>query len=376
MPALDGLRGVAILMVVFTHVASGWFAARSIFPATDADLPNFNIPDWVSRIGAFAQHGVTLFFVVSAFTLTLRCAGRERGGAGFWLDYAIRRVARVGPAYWIAGIAYALLAGFTARFWAPDGIGVADIAVAALFGTSWQGGAAMAVVPGGWSVSCEVSFYVALPFALRLIENRLWRAILLTAAATLLVQIAADIANGRGGWDFTRHYINPLAQAPVFLFGITAALVARQMELPPLRWLACLLLAFAVFALPFSQISSWGVLPHLPFAATAALVVLLAARHPPALLSGHAIRRLGEVSYSIYLIHFGLLAPSLTIAAAVFPAYGWPTLALHMALTTTATFILANLSYRWIEQPGICWAARLPKLFQGRRGPALVKPSP
>ena len=228
MPALDGLRGGAILMVVLTHCGGGWQAADSITQDTLSWPQTFHLPDWLGAIAGEAVHGVTLFFVVSAFTLTVRMSS-DRGGLP---AYALRRVARVGPGYWLAGIAYTLLAGLAPRLWAPDGVAPHDLAIAALFGSAWQGGAAMAVVPGGWSVSCEVAVYVALPVLLWLIAGRLWRATLLTAGAALVVQLVARHLMWHGGWQFTPQYVHPGSQAPVFLVGILAAMVAQRFRLP------------------------------------------------------------------------------------------------------------------------------------------------
>lgn len=154
----------------------------------------FTLPAWLAMIAGQAVHGVTLFFVVSAFTLTLSMAKR-----GDLRAYAIRRIARVGPGYWLAGIAYTVVAGLVPRLWASHGVAPSDLAVAAGFGSAWQGGASMAVMPGGWSVSCEVAFYAVLPLLLWIIQGQLWRALALTAAAGLAVQAAAHHAMAHGG---------------------------------------------------------------------------------------------------------------------------------------------------------------------------------
>ena len=362
MPALDGLRGVAILMVVLTHAVGGWLAAWSIVKDTQTWPATFSLPGWLSSIAGHGVHGVTLFFVVSAFTLTLSMA---RGGD--LRRYALRRMARVGPGYWLAGIGYTLAAGLAPRLWAPEGVTPPDLALAAMFGSAWQGGASMAVVPGGWSVSCEVAFYIALPVALWLIQGRVWRAMLLTLAAGVVVQLASRYAGTHGGWHYVPQYIHPGVQAPVFLLGILAALTVQRSRLPAVPGLAIGLLALAVLALPFSPIRDWHILPHLQFAALVAAVVALAASHPPRLLAHDAIRRIGEVSYSMYLLHFALLAPSLTMAEWLAPGDDWRTFALHFGLTGAGSFVLACATYRWIEQPCIQWMGR-----RLRPAPALV----
>lgn len=363
LPALDGLRGVAILMVVLTHAFGGWQGAQAIMQDTLAWPATFHLPQWLSDIAGRAHHGVTLFFVVSAFTLTLSMS--KGGSLG---TFAVRRIARVGPGYWLAGIAYTLAAGLAPRLWAPDGVEPSDLAVAALFGSAWQGGASMAVVPGGWSVACEVAFYAALPLTLWLIGGQLWRAVLLSVASAVAVQLVARHAMLHGVWQYVPQYVHPLTQAPVFLFGITAALLAQRVRLPRVPGLAVTLLALAVVALPLPSVF-WTVLRHLPFAALVAACVALSAQHPPWLLANAAMRRIGEVSYSLYLIHFALLAPCLAAAQWLAPDNGWPTLALHFALTAACSFGLACLTYRWVEQPCIRGAARLLRAHREGRAP-------
>ncbi|RYF24005.1 MAG: acyltransferase [Oxalobacteraceae bacterium] len=358
LPALDGLRGVAILMVVLTHAAGGWQAARSLTQNTVAWPATFNVPGWLFVIAGYSVHGVTLFFVISAFTLTLSMANRHD-----LARYALRRLARVGPGYWLAGICYTLAAGLAPRLFAPNGVTLSDLAVAATFGSAWQGGASLAVVPGGWSVSCEVGFYVVLPLVLWLIRGSIWRGALLTLTSFVIVQLAFCYASAYDGWHYVPQYVYPGVQAPVFLCGITAALIMQRFRLPALPNLAVGLLAFAVLVVPFGPVDPRHLLPHLVFAATVAVVVALSAQHPPRLLANAALRHVGRVSYSMYLIHFALLTPSLTVAEWLTDNDDWRTLALHSTVTATCSFALACLTFRWIEQPSIGWAGRLMQRF-------------
>lgn len=168
MPALDGLRGVAILLVLLVHCGQGW--SGTIHGDGSAGLQGFTIPLWLQRITDGGGSGVQLFFVISAFTLTVQAYRGGRGGLG---RYAIRRIARVGPGFWLAALGYALLAGLGPRAWAPNGIDVGAFLRGTIFLSAWDGGASLAVVPGGWSVSCEITFYLALPLVLLIVDARI-----------------------------------------------------------------------------------------------------------------------------------------------------------------------------------------------------------
>src|SRR5664279_4066021 len=85
LPALDGLRGLAVLMVLLDHASD---AKLRIFPAAD-----------MNRAG---KYGVYLFFVLSAFLLThllLLRPPAELSRARIWLNYAVRRFFRIFPLY-------------------------------------------------------------------------------------------------------------------------------------------------------------------------------------------------------------------------------------------------------------------------------------
>jgi peptidoglycan/LPS O-acetylase OafA/YrhL len=352
MPALDGLRGVAILMVLMTHVAAGWPSAWSILPGEYEKTSSLVLPWWLGSITGAATQGVVLFFVVSAFTLTARSTYKP----GDLRNYAIRRIARVGPGYWVAGVAYTLIAGLEPRLWAPNGISPADLIIAAVFGSAWTGGASLAVVPGGWSVAVEVAFYIALPVLIRVINGRIWRAVALTGLALVIAQIRARHAMLDNTYTF-QFRASPIEQAPAFLCGVTAALISMQVRLPHLPGASVGLLVVAIVMLPLVPIPEWYLLPPLLFAVVVAGAVALAAVDPPALLANRIMRRIGEVSYSMYLVHFALLAGSLHLAEVIAPAFGAGTMFLHFCFTLTASFALAVVTYRYVEKPAIRWAA-------------------
>ena len=360
MPALDGLRGVAILLVILTHAGDGW--RRALMIVRDADwMAPLQLGHWLHLICERAAFGVDLFFVISAFTLTAGWKPQQT-----LVAYALKRVARIGPGYWLAGLAYTAGAGLGPRLLAPNGLSATDVGIAALFGSAWQGGAALAVVPGGWSVSCEAAFYVALPMLLWLIGGKFWRALALAALATLVAQVMARYALAHGGWGYQDSFYPP-GQAPVFLFGITAALLVQHVLPPRLPGAVAALLIMAVCILPIVPIRDWHIMPHLMFAAVVTPAVALAAVHPPTWLAYPAMRHIGKVSYSMYLVHFAVLAPSLVAAEWLAPSDDWRTLAIHFGLTAGCSFALACATYRWIEQPCIQWMSQ-----RLRGAPALV----
>jgi peptidoglycan/LPS O-acetylase OafA/YrhL len=80
-PALDGLRGMAALMVVVSHVSNS------------TDL-------WGNLLGnGGGQVGVMIFFVLSGYLIGALYLGQPFTLANVW-EYGVRRVARVVPAFY------------------------------------------------------------------------------------------------------------------------------------------------------------------------------------------------------------------------------------------------------------------------------------
>jgi peptidoglycan/LPS O-acetylase OafA/YrhL len=142
---IEGLRAVAALAVVATHVAliSGFTGGNPLGPLT-------------ARLNV----GVALFFVLSAYLLYgPRVDARLNGGRSPGLRrYATRRALRILPAYWAALIVLGLLlpgevlGAFGSNWWAYFGLLQVYSTQTIIFGLGVA-----------WSLSTEVAFYVVLP---------------------------------------------------------------------------------------------------------------------------------------------------------------------------------------------------------------------
>jgi peptidoglycan/LPS O-acetylase OafA/YrhL len=88
-------------------------------------------------------------------------------------------------------------------------------------------------------------------------------------------------------------------------------------------------------------------------------VVLLSALDPPAILVTPLLVRVGQVSYSMYLVHFALLRPSLLVAEWLAPGDDWQTLLIHLVVTVLSSFGVACVTHRFIERPPMRWIAAL-----------------
>ena len=322
-------------------------------------MGSFDLPSWFKAIIDGGLHGVTLFFVVSAFTLTRQFARR---GLTDLPGYALRRIFRLGPAFWVAALAYAIITGFSATP-GSSGFGITDYVYGLTF-AGWLGSPdAIWVVPGGWSVQTEFVFYISLPIIVWLARGHAWRAATMLVIAMVIAQVASRNAMLVGTW--IDMYMTPLIQLPVFLTGVTVALLPAPNIFSPGfhhigRLLSIGLLFTAVVGIPFSPLANWYFATHIQFSLLVGLAAFFAAWQPPDILKSKFLVAIGTVSYSMYLIHFALLWPMYHTVSWFLPGNGTSAFVVYFATTTALSFGMSLVSYRWIEQPPRRWiAARL-----------------
>jgi peptidoglycan/LPS O-acetylase OafA/YrhL len=317
-PALDGVRGLAIISVVGFH-AYGW-------PHSGTS-------------------GVDLFFVLSGFLITTLLLEEHAGRGRISLRaFYARRVRRLAPALVVMLIGVLVLTAakghalyglvcvaqggfyvgnFLAAFW-PHVLGDTNPARAL------------------WSLAEEEQFYlvwpIALIFALRraslgAIERVVWLLIVAVAGLTVYKFLA--------GAPWTRTYYGPDTRSFDLLVGVGAALAVRKTPAELVeRWLAPVgLLGFAAAAAYFNGGARY-VESMVPVGFASLLLVIGVVAHPQTLtarlLSVRPLVYVGKISYSLYLLH-GLIL--------------WTFDFKHQPLAIAISVALASLSYRYVERP-------------------------
>jgi len=152
---INNLRALAILLVIFHH-AGELFTDASVF----------------RLFSQWGKCGVQLFFVMSAFTLCYTGSNltlQPKYLAGFY----IKRLFRIVPMYYLAIVGYYYLTYLTNHsvVWHLEdlaGYTKSNILLNILFLHGFSPAANNSVVPGGWSIGCEMLFYILFPFILSL----------------------------------------------------------------------------------------------------------------------------------------------------------------------------------------------------------------
>lgn len=178
-PSLDGLRGLAILMVLVFHYA-GSASKRPHNPFTGV------IADFIS----FGWTGVDLFFVLSGFLITgILYDARKK--PGYYRDFYVRRALRIFPAFYLLMAIYLGLTPFLHLHWK---VGHLFFLVylgypAALIWQDLQVISPFVAVVHLWSLCAEEQFYLVWPWLIAKAWNKrviLWMCAALSGCAILL----------------------------------------------------------------------------------------------------------------------------------------------------------------------------------------------
>ena len=330
--ALDGLRGLAVVLVVADHAGFLREPAGGI--------------------------GVTVFFVLSGFLITRVIVEARDAGTWSMLGFAANRFVRLFPALLLmVTVVSAMLA---ARGFSVDGI--TDRAVPALtYVQNMEPRMSFPVFGQTWSLGVEEQFYLVWPLVLPWVVGRVRPRLLLVAAiaasATVMITFPHD-------W------------LPMHAYALLAGCVLALMG--PLRrrwWLVpagALGLAVAIAEAPgFDRIYVYG-----PLLATPAAVLMVAgAVHGNRVLELPALLFVGRISYAVYLWHVPLLRLTGTTygrTASLLP------LAIAVGVAVLSTLVVEEpLRRAWRRHVGTVATTpgALPRPSEQATGPAGCSPS-
>lgn len=286
---LDGLRAIAVLLVVLDHLA--W---HSPLLPNFADAPVFGQtwPNIVAHLFLEGSHGVDLFFVISGFCLSyptlhaLKIAAHTDFDIGHFLA---RRIVRIVPPFYCA-----LLLFGVPRILQHD-VGVTDLLKQALF---FNPGTAV-VNESFWTLAVEFRWYLCFPLLLWL-----W----MRAPRIFLALLITDIA----AFNLTTVCPIDVGTLPAFMLGIVAADIQINKHHIG-RWALLgsgVMLVAAITLEPLFAPS--GAHNTVSFAQTqitwqvAAFFFVVASgwnKYLRRLLSTRVLIAIGIASYSIYLVH-------------------------------------------------------------------------
>ena len=313
LPALDGLRGLAILLVMLTH-----FTVVQGGPVIDRV---------VGMAGRFGWSGVDLFFVLSGFLITGILLD-NKGRPHYFRNFYARRTLRIFPLYYafiffativVPSLPYAWTSDFQLTGWTTPLYWL----YLSNFPVAFTADGANDLIGLTWSLAIEEQFYLVWPVLVLLLSRR---ALLWTCAGAIVVSIATRSAFVLAGADRLYAYVLTPCRMDGLAVGCVVALVlkngragvaqrAREL-LPVAKWLGLACAAAVVAIVGYHRTTGFVGGPGQSIGYTViavlfacVLVVVLASAR-----SGFASRvftqgwlmTLGKYSYALYLFHMGI----------------------------------------------------------------------
>lgn len=353
-PYIDALRGYAILGVLLVHTA------QAVTPSSPL----------LQRLTSGGLYGVQLFYVVSAITLCLSWQVRSSQENAPVRNFLLRRWFRIAPMFYLAVALYLFLYGFSPRPWAPNGLEWWFIPLTLLFLHGFHPETMTSVVPGGWSIAVEMSFYLLLPVLLRrLTSTSSYLAFLLACIAASALSSLAFAHLWSDTYPAHQQYLvssfvyyNFFSQLPIFALGMLSYHVLENRRHLP-HWMiggTVTLLPFILFPLirPASPLTH-AVPSHIVMGALFAVLALVLARFPLRALVNPLIIQLGKISFSMYLLHFSVIEVCTRLGVVDRFPKGDVSCILFSLFVAAITALLSYMTYRLVERRGVRLGNRL-----------------
>ena len=352
-PALDGIRGVAILLVLGFHLLTSNFVTGS------------RVFDFLVKVRMSGWVGVDLFFALSGFLITgVLLDARE--GPGFLRHFYMRRLLRIAPLYYLVLIL--LLVGFRPSTWAegrPFLLLLTHLQNTPLWWSHPVPGPVAADTLHLWSLAAEEQFYLVWPLVVLLVPSR--RRLLWVALAGIALAPVSRYLLLAHGASFEATYKLTLCRADSLLAGASLALVYRSafrstlLRAAPFALavsvLACLMLAWRTGNFDYTVNRPLNLIGYTLIALASASLIALAlspATRTARALATPTLRFFGRFSFGLYVLHQ-------MVASLVDLRFGG---SLHhlipqksvlhlvsMALVLLFTIPLAMLSFYCVERP-------------------------
>ncbi|MFZ5657639.1 MAG: acyltransferase family protein [Pseudomonadota bacterium] len=331
--ALDGLRGLALIITICSHLGNGGFMT----PALKGS----------------GKPGLFLFFVLSAFLLGDALLHRGLGGlmnVRIWGNFAWRRSLRIWPLYlFLLGLSWALtMAGVTSWHYQVD------------TGTFWRHVALMEGQSVFWSIPVEFKFYFWLPLVVIMLAWMLPRRWPLWAEVAVFVVVLGSLYVAWPQQAAPTNSIQLRWYVNIFLLGAIAAYVKHRygelLAAAPRLWAAAGILGLLGWLLTIPSV--WAAVTGRPFQidvnhrwftyfgvcwALVLLAVLYGPRWFSAPFAWKPMRYLGVISFSAYLWHMPVL--EYLRAAGIIGGLG------DLMIAITGILAVATVSFLLIEYP-------------------------
>ncbi len=351
---VDALRGFAAIYVILFHIVN-------------VPQPNLRISDRIYPMLFNGTSGVTLFFIISAFTLCYTLYGTQPD-AKSTITFYIRRIFRIIPLYYIW-----LIVIITYNWGLHLYMLVTpDLYLYAGFGYNLFPGKQWGIVPASWTLSIEVIFYVFFPVLFKWVTN-LKKAVAFLLLTLLISYVHYVIMSRLMIYKYIIE-MGILSHLPTFAAGIVIFYVHKTLGEKKQRKKSFLIFSIAIalfLTIPyvFEYIKAGYFTRIYTMTFIYAILFIGLSVCPVSFFTNRVIIFLGTLSYSLYLNHPPVIWLLLPVYKHIY------SLGLHISLSwfictllTLAPLIgVSYVTHRFIEKPGLAIGRNLIKKIANRK---------
>lgn len=342
---LDGLRGLAVLLVIAFHLLNNSYVNTHVLELNKLEL-------LISKLTALGWAGVNLFFVLSGFLIATSLLN-NRTSLTYFSTFYIRRFARIVPIYFLLLLIYLVFANYfkgvtTVLFEKPIPI-YNYFLFFQNFIMSAQGHFGPNALTPTWSLAVEEQFYLVIPFIIYWLKDKKVMIVCL-----MMICISPTYRSLSNNWY--QEYTHFLSRMDAPSFGILAALCVKNKEwMSSIKKYKFFLLSLLMLLVYLFGIMKFTYLNHTLIAVAFFLLLLCCIQLKSSnywykLLTNRYLKQLGYYSYFIYLYHqlinglfFLIFDKHNNPHLSNFKAYSLELSALLL------TYLLSRLSYKFIE---------------------------
>jgi peptidoglycan/LPS O-acetylase OafA/YrhL len=336
---IDAMRGWAILSVIAFHCMDG----------------SYTFAEEVKSIFLHGNKGVQLFYIISAFTIFLTLRQHASADSRLFTNFFIRRFFRIAPMYYVAIMFSLLLFSLGVPYLFREitmGNVMSNLTFTHGINPYWING----LVPGGWSITVEMMFYISAPFLFRKIKS-LSAAVLFLILSLFVsalynkVFLMNPMIENISLWNEFVYFSFP-NQLPVFASGVVLYFIIFEKD----RISSEIILIAGLYLLLTVLLNTFRLPVILYFTMAFCCIIYALSREKNPVLVNKLMLYTGKVSYSMYILHFGILFFLKKYLWFNAPGYGTPISDFfYFTLTLSVTFFLtlglSTVTYHLIESP-------------------------
>jgi peptidoglycan/LPS O-acetylase OafA/YrhL len=375
LPELDGLRSLAFILVYYHHTI-GFF-----WRDNPGNSPLYRFLYYADqRIHNWGWVGVDLFFVLSAFLITSLLLrereGSDRGTISLKKFFA-RRILRIWPLYFcylaiVAILSLALSPAYTGASLFSAGAGPQagtggwrQLLLFAFFvgnfAVIWQG-VILHLLNPMWSLCIEEQFYIVWGLSMKILKKNSYLIAMLLAAGLAAPALRYYLWS-HDAKNYLAYYLNSLSHCDAIVCGGLAAFAWRRfgekfktstalqggLALATLAFLAPL--AFVPYIEESDGSIIW-VMSSVALGFTALLMTTMSSEPVRNFFALPFLTHIGRLTYGLYIFHFMVIYSLIYVSRNELHIASRLTLmAISWPLGLSITYVLARLSWRFIEAP-------------------------